>query len=137
MGELRKMTHKTAEISLIEGKVIRVIFPENLVLELDQVKKIVKRGVEFCAGEKFCFLADCRQATVRFSLESRNYLASHRDSGKRIADAVLVSTLTDKLIGDMYSRVHLPEVPTRFFTSEEEAGKWLKANIAIRTFQLN
>jgi hypothetical protein len=124
-------------VTLIRGKVIKVVFTENILLELSQVKRIVKRGMEFSRGDKFCFLADCRQATVRFSPGSRNYLASHEDAGKRIADAVLVSTLTDKLIGDMYSRVHLPKVPTRFFTSEEEAGKWLKAKIAIRTFQLN
>jgi hypothetical protein len=44
---------------------------------------------------------------------------------RTIARAVLVASVADKLIQSFLTRLYRQEVPLRFFTSEEEAIKWL------------
>lgn len=42
------------------------------------------------------------------------------------ADALVVSTLPQRLVANFYIKVVKPQVPTKFFTSKEKAVEWLK-----------
>ena len=48
----------------------------------------------------------------------------------RIADAFVVTTLSQSIVANFYLKVNKPPIPTHFFKTEEEAVKWLHKIIA-------
>jgi hypothetical protein len=44
----------------------------------------------------------------------------------RSADAFVIYSLPQKLVGNFYLKVNKPPVPTRFFKTPEEAIRWLR-----------
>jgi hypothetical protein len=57
--------------------------------------------------------------------ESRKYIASGEGSRFSIAEAIVISSLAQKLIGNFYLKVEHPITPTKIFNSQLEAEKWL------------
>lgn len=48
-------------------------------------------------------------------------------SRTRIAEAILVETTANRLMANVYVNYNKPRIPTKIFTNEEEAIKWLKS----------
>jgi len=40
--------------------------------------------------------------------------------------ALLIASPLSRVLGNFYLRINRPETPTRLFSSEEEAGAWLR-----------
>src|ERR1700751_398402 len=57
--------------------------------------------------------------------EAQEYYKTEDIPERTIAKAILVNTTTGKLIKSFLVKLHNPNVPLRFFTSEAEAIKWL------------
>jgi hypothetical protein len=45
----------------------------------------------------------------------------------RVADAFVIDSLAQRILGNFYLKFNKPQFPTRFFNSKEEALKWLEA----------
>ncbi|MBX7095464.1 MAG: hypothetical protein K1X56_12155 [Flavobacteriales bacterium] len=58
--------------------------------------------------------------------EARDYVGTEEAMALRIADAFVITSLPQRIVGNFYLNFNKPKVPTRFFTSEEEAEKWLR-----------
>ncbi|TND07770.1 MAG: hypothetical protein FD123_2921 [Bacteroidetes bacterium] len=57
---------------------------------------------------------------------ARIYTASPEGLRYTLADAVLINSMAQRIIGNFYLQVNKPSKPTRLFTSREDAIKWLK-----------
>jgi hypothetical protein len=62
---------------------------------------------------------------VTIDPEAREYGSSEKRAGLTAADAVVVKTLAHKIIVNFYLKYNKPSHPTRAFSSEEKARKWL------------
>jgi hypothetical protein len=58
--------------------------------------------------------------------EVRNYLVQPQRAERVCADALVINNLPHRLLADFYLKFNRPDIPTRFFSSEEEAREWLK-----------
>jgi hypothetical protein len=56
----------------------------------------------------------------------REFIASEESQKRILADAIVIRSLSQRLIGNFYLRMNRPRKPTRLFTNEKEAEAWLR-----------
>lgn len=76
-------------------------------------------------GKLHCVLAITGNNTQATN-EARKYAAENR-AEHRIAEAVVVRSVSVRLMGNFYLRFQKPVISTRLFTGQDEAMKWLQS----------
>ena len=56
----------------------------------------------------------------------REFMASEESQKNLVADAIVIHSLAQRIIGNFYLQVNRPRKPTRLFTSIGEAERWLR-----------
>jgi hypothetical protein len=56
----------------------------------------------------------------------REYLSSNARYAHKVAEAIVVKNLGQRIIANFYLRISRPACPTEVFTTEEEAITWVK-----------
>jgi hypothetical protein len=62
--------------------------------------------------------------------DARHYYASEQAAAVASAAAIIVGTPVSRVLGNFYLGLSNPRLPSRLFTSEEEALEWLKGYLA-------
>lgn len=104
----------------IEEEIVRIKSDNNQTLidaneNIDATLMLIK-------GRKYLHLVDIRKVRS-VSKEARDRFAK---DDARIANALLIGSIVSKLIGNFFMGFSKPVYPTKLFTSEEKAIKWLK-----------
>ncbi|MFL5753365.1 MAG: hypothetical protein ACJ76F_08160 [Bacteroidia bacterium] len=81
-------------------------------------------GLKRFGGKRLPVLVLCKYLAST-TTEFMNYLAQEDSNPYSLADAFVLSSFNQKLMANFYMKIIRPKRPTRFFTSEEEASKWL------------
>lgn len=116
---------KTATISFIEDGILRIKLLENSEIDLEESKAMHKITREITKGENFVVLIDaCSRVVV--SRESREWGSSPEILKNTLAQAIVVDSLANKLIGNFIIQFHKPIAKTRLFSNEPEAIAWLR-----------
>ena len=102
---------------------VRISSEENESVEL--VKKMVGKMGEMVNYKQVPLLAS-HDATAMPGKENREYWAKKEACPYSKADAFLINSIVLKLIANFYLKFNKPERPTRMFTNEKEAIKWLR-----------
>ena len=74
--------------------------------------------------EYFRVVIDLRSNPV-ITKEARDFAASGATAGHISAFAILANDLSMRLVGNFFIHFHKPNQPTRIFTDEDEARRWL------------
>lgn len=122
---MKKHTTSKAEITYNTDNIIRIKIFQGNELEEKDIKEIIKRCDEITGKKRHLVLLDGR-GDVTATKEAREYGGNHI-SKTRIAEAILVETTANKLMANVYVSYNKPRIPTKIFTVEEEALKWLKS----------
>lgn len=89
---------------------------------LEQLRSIIK---EIGGSKKMPVYIDTYNF-MSITPEARHYAASKESSDFTLANAVLVDILPKKLLFNFFLKINKPVVPTKGFSSKEEAFIWLK-----------
>lgn len=109
-------------IRLVDGIVYVEWFYEYITYEF--VDAGIKLRKEITEGKSYPMLSDIRKIKSG-SREARQRLSDH-DAGEGItAVAVLVNSKTHRILYNFFTSIYKDPAPTRLFTDEEEAFKWL------------
>jgi hypothetical protein len=104
---------------------LRVTTKPNTNIQLADAMHDFEVGVKMVNSVRMPVLADSRNS-IEHSEEVRSYYASE-DVAKHIsAMAILIDSLPTRLIGNFFIKINKPYFPTKLFTAEVEAVKWLK-----------
>ena len=76
-------------------------------------------------GKKYPLLIITGEYTLP-TAEARAYIATPESDPYASAEAYVVTSLSQKLVGNVYLSFNKPARPTHIFTSEEKAVEWLK-----------
>lgn len=121
--------HATARFDY-DGKGILVVtlFDE---LELSKEDIIAQREISarLTQGKPHAVMVIAGERTEA-SPEARQYAATNIPEG-RVAEAVVVKSLTVRLLGNFYLQFHKPGVPTKLFDDRYEAMHWLKMQLEL------
>ncbi|HZI11771.1 MAG TPA: hypothetical protein VE153_15415 [Myxococcus sp.] len=104
-------------------------FRAGAEVTLDDARENVALCRQMNAGRKRPVLVDLR-AVKSQSAEARAYLAGREGSEICQAVGLLIDSPLSRVLGNFYLGMNKPVVPTRLFTSEEEALAWLRSFLA-------
>ncbi len=116
---------RCATLSLIEGGLLLVKILKNSEIDIEESKLMHKVSVEITKGEKIFALIDARTQVI-VSREAREWGSSPESLKDTVAQAILVNSLANKLIGNFIIQFHKPIATTKLFSDEAAAIEWLK-----------
>lgn len=91
---------------------------------LDSLKEIVEIANDLIGHKKVPMFFKHDDFALPSS-EIRKYWAKKDSNPYAIAETYIVQSIAFKILADFYMRFNKPERPTKLFTSEKEAEKWL------------
>lgn len=114
-----------ANVYLKEKDLVVVKYKPNADVELDDMIAIHEAERKITNDKKHVALLDAR-GFISISNEARQYGASTKPTRYRIAAALLVDSLSVRILGNFYLNFNKPKVPTKMFSDEKKAISWLK-----------
>ncbi len=112
----------------IDDNTFELVFNDATVMDIDGIEAIHKYISQFTEGKRVKRLvisgrgaeikARARQLGEKLSEDARDYI---------IAEAVVVHSLTQKMVANFYFKYLKDLYPTKFFTDETKAREWLAA----------
>ena len=106
----------------IENNIVIAKYNENILLDFNKMNKFVKKRLEVQNGKEYPVLIYLSLKKV--TKEAREYANKEGLEGIK-AGAFLVDSFMTKTIFNFFLSVYSPKVPTKLFTSKEEAINWL------------
>ena len=107
--------------------ILRITFDVEDDITIDHIKEVkaIREGI--FGDNYYCSIIDARKDFMGISAEAKEYVANNPTINKfRIAEALLVNNLGQKLGIDLYIRLFKPKRASKVFFKEEKAKKWLK-----------
>jgi hypothetical protein len=123
--EQEKVVTETGTHYLDDLGIVRTTAFLGVEETLDQAKASIAAIRKVSAGKKRPLLLDMRPIKSQ-TREVRTYYASPEASGAYSAAAILVASPMSRMIGNMFIGIGKLPVPTRLFSTEDEAIEWLK-----------
>jgi hypothetical protein len=109
----------------MDNGILHIHLKAGADVELSDAVLIVEAMGKIGKGKKFPVLIDAGEFTS-IDKEVRMFSASEESNIYTLADAIAYYSFAQKLITDFYIKHNEPVVPTRAFSSKEEAIKWLE-----------
>jgi len=103
---------------------LRVSSKPDCEIELADAQRDFEEAAKLTGHTKVPVLADSRNYT-RHTREVRDFYASKEMAENITAMAVLVGSLPTRIIGNFFIMTSKPHFPTKLFTDEDLAVKWL------------
>ena len=120
-----KSKSETAKIWLNEHKIVHVEMLPEAQLKLEHAKKNLSIIINLVKGEKHLHFIDVRNMK-KMSREAISYVSSKTNYAITSAMAIFVSSSSQKVIGNIVTKIMRPTFPTRLFTDKDKAYEWLK-----------
>ena len=121
-----EMTTETGTLFLDERDIVHVTALPGVEETLDQAKASVEAIWQVAEAQRRPLLLDMRQIKAQ-KREVRDYYASQEAAQKYRAVAILVGSPISKVIGNIFLGIGKLPVPTKLFSSDQEALVWLQA----------
>ena len=121
---LKEKKFERLSASLRSDGLVKVSVDGNFEIDVPHVKIIVDTLEEFGEGKKFPLLIVVGEYTLP-TPEARAYIATAESDPFASAEAYVVKSLSQKLVGNVFLSFNQPARPTKMFNDEEKAIEWL------------
>ena len=130
MSEHEKTETRTAHLWLGDDDVLRAVFKQGAVENLDEAKENVDVAAKLIGDRKVPVLIDM-SGMKEISQAARGYYAGDKPASYSIAQALITRSPISRLIGNFFLGLNKPRHPVRLFTSEQEAMAWLRQKAQV------
>jgi len=112
---------------MLDDNTVEVLFRENARVNLEEIKTLMGQMYEFTENRRLKRLIVISK-NAAMEMKARHYLQEENVNRKNtiIAEAVVVTSLTQKMTTNFYLKFIKDLYPCRFFTDAEKAKEWLK-----------
>ncbi len=118
------ITHPKFKVSIINSTYYLVDLSPNIDFMIEDMKQLVKAEQEL-GGHRLPVLVLCT-ATSNTNIHLLRYLKENKNNPYSIADAFVIASNSQIVLGNFYLKINQPERPTKFFNREADALDWLK-----------
>lgn len=125
LHKLQKIEFEHYAVSLRKDGIIHITVAGNHEIDVSDVKVIVDAIEKIGKGKKYPLLIVTGEYTLP-TPEARAYIATPESDPFASAEAYVVKSLSQKLVGNVFLSFNKPARPTKIFNSEEKALEWLK-----------
>ncbi|MGZ3883709.1 MAG: DUF7793 family protein [Bacteroidia bacterium] len=126
---MKRIQTRTSEYSVIEKPVFLCRLLPDTEVDVEDVDKNTDAVMEMAGGERYAVLVDAR-VPVQITAKAMEHAQQPRSYINLIAQAILVNSLANRLIGNFIIKFHRPASPTRLFSDYDAALNWLKEQVA-------
>lgn len=119
------LENEYVEFWIEDGIIYNRYKPEVNKITIDIAKRIVEDRLKVSNGVTRPGFVDLTNA-ISIDKPARRYLSMGESMKYLSASAILVKNEITKLGGNIYIRIDKPRIPTKLFTSEEQAVAWLE-----------
>lgn len=116
---------RVAKLWLGDDGIVRIIHVPGAELTMEDVQETMAAYLKLYKGKRRPLLIDTK-TMKSMAREARHYYAGEEAVKVASAAAIIVGTPVSKVLGNFYLGLSNPHLPTRLFTSEDEALVWLK-----------
>jgi len=120
-----ELCSKVAKLWVGEDGICRVIHAPDTVVTLQDAQETMAEYLKINDGKRLPLLVDTKSMRS-ISREARHYYASADAAARASAVALVVKTPVSEVLGNFYLGLSHPHLPSRLFTSEDDALEWLK-----------
>lgn len=121
---ISKIELESATIALRSDGIIQFLVKPNFTVTAKDAREMVDAAGIVGKGKKHPILIIAGKYAMA-DKETREFAASEAGNRYTIAGAFVIRSLSQKILGDAYIKVNRPLTPTKLFTTEKEAVKWL------------
>ncbi len=111
-------------LKVVDNLFYQVELAEDIDFEIPDLEDLVEAEREM-GGFKLPVLVICPQ-TANTNVDLMNYLSKNKNNPYSAADAFVITSISQSILANFYSKINKPERPTKFFTKQEDALEWLK-----------
>lgn len=97
---------------------------DNVEIFIDDIIKLLEAQKKV-SGQKSPVLISGGQYSTT-NTETLKYISANQNMPYSKCAAFVVSSISQKLLGNFYLKIYKPQRPTKFFNNKEDAVTWLK-----------
>lgn len=122
--------HKTngATVRLVSPAIVENIIHDHVTLDTPEIIEIKEVNKQLTGGRPYAVLVDSGKYTS-ITREGRELSASKDFQQQTTAKALLVHTLSHRIVGRFYIRMNKPYIKTRIFSDRAAAIQWLEKQV--------
>ncbi len=121
---MKELLFENADIVLESENDIIIGTIKRSFLDYTLACKISKKRLEIFDGKSYPFLTDIK-SIKETTKEARDFLASKDGCQNITKGAILIDSAVTKIIANFFIGLSRPVIPSKIFTSEADAKKWL------------
>ena len=132
---MKSIVTRTAEYSCLEEDIYLCKLIEGVEIDVEDTNDNLKATMEIAEGKFYAVLVDGR---VQVSITKEGMANSVRPEFHKnlIANAILVNSLANRLVGNFIIKFHKPSSPTKLFSDYTAALEWLRESVKNRNQKL-
>lgn len=115
-----------SSITLLDHCTVEIRVEKDQEIDLETAISITNSIGELGNGRRLFYLTVFGERTVP-SKQARDFFISEIGSRYKMAEAIVVTSLSQKMVFNFMINVERPSVRTKLFTDENEAKNWLKS----------
>lgn len=123
---MNKANTSVAEMHIDDDGILQIRFFKGVTITLDEIKEYYKVSNELLAGKKALVLVDASE-DYNVTDEAKAFGQTDEATKNRIAIAYVTSSITNRIMFNLYVKIYKPKVPLKMFTSKKSALKWLNS----------
>jgi hypothetical protein len=123
-----------AELSMLEENILYTRLLEGAEINLESSRGLFAISKKLTQGKFYAALTD-GIASVTITKEAMEFGASAEANEFLIAQAILVHSLANRLLGNFIIKFHKPKAPTKLFNDREAALAWLRVMLETARHQ--
>ncbi len=113
-----------AKVQLFESKLVRIELFSDHVIALSESQKITDAICTLSNGDQ-CLVLMVADEFAQFDRSAIDFSSSEEGLRYTLADAIVVKSLSHKILANFYLKFNKPAKPTKIFTNEVDAVKRL------------
>ena len=112
----------------IKEEILYVDFGNDVEIDLQYAKDLVKDRLDFLQGREFLSVADASKVR-KINKEARDYFSSDKARTGVKAIGLISDNAMTNMLANFFIRVNVakPKVPTKLFSKKNDAVKWLRS----------
>lgn len=128
---MKKIVTRTAEYTVIEDNLYLCRLFDNMEISAGDTQENFEAMMEIAGHKPYAVLVDAR-VEVTLTKEGMEHSTRPEMSKYLIANAILVNSLANRIVGNFMIRFNKSADTTRLFTDHENAMKWLREKIKAK-----
>jgi hypothetical protein len=117
-------------IRLCDNNIVRIDIKNGAELDVKAIQELYDTFTTFSSPEKKAFIYNTKDGTSTMTFEARKFATQNTGYYKKLCVAIVVNSLSQRILGNFYLNTVKAQVPYKLFNSLTEAEKWCTKQIS-------